>query len=959
MEGAAQTILSNVGQVVGQEFRQLSGVGGEVAELRDELATMNAVLRMQSEAGDGAVDHFVREWMKQLRELAYDAEDCVDLYLFRIRCRPGDGLLVWSKRLLVTLFHRHRLAGDIAALRARAVAISERHARYGVGRETLRCPASSAPAPSSAYELPLAKHSNLLVGIRDQASSLVDKVKALDENDKELKVFSIVGFGGLGKTTLAMEVCRQLETEFQRQAQVSVSQAFTGKDLREFLKRVLLQIAQPKQTAHKESQNAADGASLGNVDDMDVAQLESKLKEILENSRYLIMINDVWSIAAWDAIRSRLPSSNCGSRIIVTTRIDTVAKACSANDGYIHHMKALIKKDSMKLFLCKAFGSMTDNSCPEDLKVEMDNILGKCGGLPLAIVSIASLLSSYKPPEGKDMWTKVQESIGSLMENNPSLEGMRRILTLSYDHLPHHLKCCMMYLSIFPEDYVIPKDRLLRRWIAEGLVAEKRGMTRMELAEAYFSELVSRSMIQRAADIVTWHDGRVETCRVHDMLLEIMVSKSLEANFVSLVGGQYEGMSYDMARRLSIHGGAEAPKDWSSKKNAVHRGTRSDIKVMTVQHVRSLSIFDPEVHKLLLGRLGEFTLVRVLDLEDCKGLEKKHRRHICRMYLLRFLSLKGTDIKEMPSRVGDLEHLQTLDVRQTRLKCLPKTVTKLEKLEHLLFSIKGTFWSGWMLPRGINKMKALRQVNKAVVIYDPMVAKEIGELDQLQELGIYVDTREDVNQEVLEELACSLSKLYSLRSLDIGNFGCDQWPFKQIMQFLHDVKSPPRLLQYLRIYGRIDNLPDWVSSLADLVEFDIAWTYLDGEQLFNVLCKLPILKRLTLGAYFCWHRETIVFGSTQSFPELKELTLNYSPEVPEVYQFKQGSMPKLETLEVHFGDQEKKVDGIQHLTKLKEVQYSGVKANKGLILAVEELNEENDRRHESEQFKIRVRYDDM
>jgi len=70
---------------------------GEVAQLRDELATMNALLRMQSEAAPGAVDHFLREWMKQLRELAYDAEDCVHLYTFRVRCRPGDGFLVRSR----------------------------------------------------------------------------------------------------------------------------------------------------------------------------------------------------------------------------------------------------------------------------------------------------------------------------------------------------------------------------------------------------------------------------------------------------------------------------------------------------------------------------------------------------------------------------------------------------------------------------------------------------------------------------------------------------------------------------------------------------------------------------------------------------------------------------------------------------------------------------------------------
>uniref|UniRef100_A0A0D9YZV7 AAA+ ATPase domain-containing protein n=1 Tax=Oryza glumipatula TaxID=40148 RepID=A0A0D9YZV7_9ORYZ len=906
MESAAQTLVSNVGQLVGEEFRQLRGVGGEVARLRNELATISSLLRMQSEADEGGVDHFVREWMKQLREVAYDAEDCVHLYLFRARSRSEDPLLVC----------------EIRALRGHAAAINEQHARYGVSLEPLRRPAASGPAlavaAASARALRPDNDPNQFVGNKDQATALANKVKALDahENDKKVKVFSIVGFGGLGKTTLAVEVCRMLETEFQRQAQVAVSQTFSGKDLQGLLKRVLRQIRP-----------------------------------------YLILIDDVWSIAAWDAIRSKLPNSKCGSRIIVTTRIDTVAKACSdGNADYIHHMKKLDDKDSEQLFANKAFGY--GNSCPKDLEASMRSILKKCGGLPLAIVSIASLLASYKPPEGKKMWETVQKSIGSQMETNPTLEGMTQILTLSYNNLPHHLKACMMYRSIFPEDYTIVKDRLLKRWIAEGLVAEKRGLTQMELAESYFNELMSRGVIDRATILVTLRDGRGEGCRVHDMMLEIMVSKSLEANFVSLVGGQYEGLSYDTVRRLSIHGGVEALKDESSSKNmAARRGTGNGIKGITVQHVRSLSIFDHEAHKLL-ARLGEFTLLRVLDLEDCKGLEKKHMNCICRMYLLRFLSLKGTDIKVMPRSIGDLEHLQTLDVRQTDLKNLPGSIQKLEKLEHLLFYGKGETWSGWMPTQGIKKMKALRQVNKAAVIDDHKVAEEIGELDQLQELALYVDTRKKMDHKVVEKLACSLSKLYSLRWLDIGNLGCDKWPFIPVMEFLHGVESPPRLLWYLKICGHIYRLPDWVESLTDLVEFDLGWTYLNGVELLDTLGKLPNLKRLYLGPYFIQHNEDMVVRSSQSFPELKELTLGYSPEVPEVYIFEEGSMSKLETLMVYFGDQPKKIVGIEHLANLKEVQYHGKREIGGMKHALKELEELNKKRNVSEQIAVRVRYED-
>ena len=644
------------------------------------------------------------------------------------------------------------------------------------------------------------------------------------------------------------------------------------------------------------------------------------------------MIDDVWSTAAWDVIRSKLPSNNCSSRIIVTTRIDTVAKACSTPDGngyYIHHMKKLGEEDSKKLFISRAFGSAGNLYPEDDLKDAMTSILKKCGGLPLAIVSIGSLLGSYKPPEGKNMWITVQKSIGSQMETNPTLEGMRHILTLSYNHLPHHLKPCIMYLSIFPDDYIIRKDRLLKRWIAEGLIAEKRGLTQMELAEGYFNELVSRSMLDYA-------DGREERCRVHDMMLEILVSKSLEANFVSLVGGQYDGMSYtDTIRRLSIHGVEAHNNDdessSSKKKRSTITGNGGINNGMMVQHVRSLSIFDPQVNHKLLARLAEFTLLRVLDLEGCKGLGEEHLSSICRMYLLRFLSLKGTDIKVMPPRIGDLEHLHTLDVRETDLEDLPEAVKKLEKLEHLLFSGKGG--TPWTLTQGINEMKALHQLNRAL-IYDPMAAEEIGELEHLEELAIHVNTREEVLAKkkmtrmdlvkVVNNLACSLSKMCSLRWLEIVNSDCGKWPFVPIMDFLHKVESPPQLLRYLKICGCMKTFPAWVGSLTDLVECEVAWSYVDGDELFNVLCKLPNLKRLVLGAYFIRSNQDMVARSSQPFLALKELILGYCMGgVPPAYRFEKGSMPKVETLVMKFGDQGKEIFGLENLTSLKEAQYSG------------------------------------
>lgn len=287
MESAAQNLVGNVGQLLGKEYELLRGVAGDVAELRDDLATMNALLRMQSEADDGAVDHFVREWMKQLREVAYDAEDCIDHYRLRIK----SGQTGWLRTLLL----RRRVAVEIRALRDRAVATSERHARYGVNRDALRRCRTLLPAPLVPRFRSTPSRANngnhQLVGIGEQADAMVERLKELVEGTHGLQVFSIVGFGGLGKTTLAMEVCRRLEDDFERQAMVSVSQAFEPRrDLNLLLKRVLEQVVRPKRRLvrpkRKDEEDVIEEEVLGDTYNLSDDELANKLEERLLNKRY-------------------------------------------------------------------------------------------------------------------------------------------------------------------------------------------------------------------------------------------------------------------------------------------------------------------------------------------------------------------------------------------------------------------------------------------------------------------------------------------------------------------------------------------------------------------------------------------------------------------------------------------------------------------------------------------------
>jgi hypothetical protein len=161
--------------------------------------------------------------------------------------------------------------------------------------------------------------------------------------------------------------------------------------------------------------------------------------------------------------------------------------------GCAYKMKPLCLHSSRILFYRRIFGDK--DKCPdEELAVVSDRILIKCAGVPLAIITIASLLASKG--RNKLDWYEVYNSIGTGMEDNTDVANMRKVLLLSYYNLPPHLKTCLLYLSVFPEDYETGKNRLIWMWIAEGFICGKQGYSQFEVGESYFNELINRSMIQ-------------------------------------------------------------------------------------------------------------------------------------------------------------------------------------------------------------------------------------------------------------------------------------------------------------------------------------------------------------------------------------------------------------------------------------------------------------------------------
>nr|XP_027099577.1 disease resistance protein RPM1-like [Coffea arabica] len=292
---------------------------------------------------------------------------------------------------------------------------------------------------------------------------------------------------------------------------------------------------------------------------MDDIMLSEFVRDFLRERRYILVLDDVWSIDAWEAIKCVLPDCTTASRVVLTTRIADVASAsCLGSLDFVYKMEPLSDKESWTLFCNRTFQS---NNCPPNLEEVAKKILKKCEGLPLAIVAIGGVLA-LKDNEKTHEWEMILHGFGGEADGSGKLDRIKRVLLLSYNDLPHYLKSCLLYLSIYPEDYPIDVVSILLKWIALEFVEERERITSTDIAMSYMKELINRSLIQVKS---TLNDGRLNKCGLHDFLREILVSKSKEQDFTT-VATRYYTRWPEKVRHLAIHNFTDNPQEFSSLK---------------------------------------------------------------------------------------------------------------------------------------------------------------------------------------------------------------------------------------------------------------------------------------------------------------------------------------------------------------------------------------------------------
>ena len=254
--GAMNSLLTKLATLLEKDYKLLKDVRKDITSLRGEMSSMNALLVKLSEEEE--LDVQDKEWRDKVRELAYDMEDCVDIFMNDLDQGGGKAWLMNRFKKLKT---RYKIANRIKDLKARAVEVKECHDRYKFDERIVR-PRAVAVDPRV---LALHAEATSLVGIDGPKEELI-KLLTKEEGIQRLQVISIVGFGGIGKTTLANQVYTTIKRKYDCTALVSVSR---NPDMVKILSGIL------------------SGVGCKFSSQADVGQLIGDLKEHLKDKRYI------------------------------------------------------------------------------------------------------------------------------------------------------------------------------------------------------------------------------------------------------------------------------------------------------------------------------------------------------------------------------------------------------------------------------------------------------------------------------------------------------------------------------------------------------------------------------------------------------------------------------------------------------------------------------------------------
>lgn len=824
----------------------LKELPAKIKRIDIELKTMNDVI--QDLGTTHLSNNVVKGWIGNVRRLAYLVEDVIDKYSYEALKLKDEGFL--NRYALRSSRHIKvfsKIAEEVIEIEGEIKHIKELHIYWSTIVQPIRNEHAEIDRQRWGGCFPESVSDEDLVGIGENRSKLTEW---LTTDEKETTVITVSGMGGLGKTTLVKNVYDREKANFpDAHAWIVVSRAYVVVDL---LKTLLTKIQYTQESPPPSPLSAGAKA--------DVYELTEAIKKILQDKKCLIVLDDVWDKEAYTQMCSAFQGLQ-GCRVMITTRKEDVAALAPVRRRLL--LQPLGSVESFNLFCSRAFHNSLGRKCPPELEAVAAAIVERCCGLPLAIVSSGSLLSTKQPT--KHVWNQVYNHLRSELRGNNHVQA---ILNLSYLDLPGDLRNCFLYCSLFREDYAMSRENLVRLWVAEGFAKKKDDSTPEEVAEGNLMELIGRYMLE-----VVERDElfMVSKCKMHDIVRDLALVIAKEERFGS-ANDQGEMMRVDKeVRRFSTCG-------WRDSNTVA-----TEVEFPRLRTVISLGATSSSTN-MISSVLSGSSYLTVLELQD--SAINQLPVSIGNLFNLRYIGLRRTNIQSLPDTIEKLSNLETLDVKQTRIEKLPPGIVKVAKLQHLLADrfadekqAEFRYFVGVEAPKMISNFKELQTLETVHASKD--LSLELKKMSKLQTVWI-----DDINASNCDDLFKTLSDMPLLSSLLLC--ACDE---KEMLSF-QALKPMSEKLHRLIIRGGWAagtlKCPIFKDHGKNLKYLALSWCNLGTEDPLQLLSShLSALTYLSLNRVSS--AGTLVL-SAGCFSELKTLVLKNMPDVKQL-EIKEGAIP--------------------------------------------------------------------
>ncbi|XP_034695659.1 putative disease resistance protein RGA3 [Vitis riparia] len=872
-------VLDRLASLIQQQFHHevclVVGVKREIQSLTNTLQIVRAVV---ADAEKRQVNEEpVKVWLERLKDIAYQMDDVLDEWstaflksqIERVEspsmpkkkvssCIPSP--CICFKRVA----RRRDIALKIKGIKQEVEDIANERNQFDFkstnNEELQRIITISAVDTTEVYGRD-----------RDEGIILRQLLGTSCEQSLGLYTISVFGMGGIGKTTLAQLAFNHddVKAHFEIRIWVCVSDPFVPI-------RILRAILEALQ---------------GQSSDLhDPEALQQKIQKSICGKKFLLVLDDVWTedYQLWEQLKNCLKCGGGGSRILVTTRNESVARMMRST--YMHSLGSLPLEQSQALFSQIAFcGKSTDKI--EELEEIGKKIADKCKGLPLAVKALGSLMQSKN---NKEDWENVLNS--KMWELDVFEKKLSPALLLSYYDLPPPIKQCFSYCAVFPKDHSIERDDLIKLWMAQSYLNSKAGREMETVGREYFENLAARSFFQ---DFEKDDKGNIVRCKMHDIVHDF--AQFLTHNECL----NLEDDSENLKTNLYLQKGRHASL-------MVHGSTKFPFSDNNVRNLRTLLVvFDDRyrIDPFPPYSFQQFKYLRAMDLRGNDSIVELPRE-VGEFVHLRYLNLSYCRrLETLPETISELWNLQTLNVCcSLRLKKLPQGMGNLVNLRHLLIS--GGIYGVRSLPKGVGRLTSLRTLPAFIVCDEDAsdeVASDVCEIEEMRKLNELRGELEIKGLSSVEDAGeAEKAELKNKKHLHGLTLSFKPWK-KQTMMMMKEVAEAlqphPNLKSLCIASYQVREWPKWMiePSLLQLTHLHLSSCI--ECQCLPPLGELPLLESLKI---YCIPEVKYVGGeflgssSAIAFPRLKHLSFKIMSkwENWEVKEEGRKVMPCLLSLEI-------------------------------------------------------------